>query len=243
MRKKEKCIVLLSGGPDSATAAVWASRKYKTYALHFNYGQINAEREKVCAKKIANHFDIAIEIAHISGLKDIFLDKIGDAIDYNIGCWEVLPFMLGFPISLAASYGLTIGAEIIVLGVHATDIKDHPEYRKEALQAFENAISVATGKPVKIIAPFINRTKSELIKIGSSMNVPYKKTWSCLLNEISHCGRCWGCARRKLAFVEAGVQDPTEYDYKEIIQIDRIDLTVSPSSRGLIFPQISRDIK
>ena len=58
------------------------------------------------------------------------------------------------------------------------------------------------------------------------------------LNGLSHCGRCWGCARRKLAFLEAGVSDPTDYEYKEIIRIDKIDLTVSPSSRGLIFPQI-----
>jgi len=233
----KKCIVLLSGGPDSTTALVWASQKYETNALHLNYGQINAQRERVSAKKIANHYNVPIEIADIEGLKDIFLDKIGDAIDYNIGCWEVLPFMLGFPISLAASYGLTMNAEIILLGVHATDVKDHPEYRIEALEAFEKAIQVATQKPIKILAPFIEKTKSELIKLGNAIGVPYEKTWSCLLGGLTHCGKCWGCARRKLAFQDGKVFDPTEYEYKKIIEIAKIDLTRVPSGKGLIYPE------
>jgi 7-cyano-7-deazaguanine synthase in queuosine biosynthesis len=70
--------------------------------------------------------------------------------------------MLGFPICLAASYGLTVNAETILLGVHKTDVEDHPEYRVEALNAFENAIQIATRRPLKIIAPFIEQSKSEL---------------------------------------------------------------------------------
>lgn len=236
----EKCVVLMSGGPDSATVSAWANEKYKPLALHLNYGQINAERERVAAKKIANHFDIPIEVADIEGLKYIFLDKIGDAIDYNIGCWEVLPFMLGFPISLAASYGLTLNAKAILLGVHKTDVEDHPEYRVEALDSFENAIQIATRKPIKIIAPFIEQTKAELIKFGQTLDVPYEKTWSCLLNGITHCGKCWGCVRRRLAFKDAKVPDPTKYEYEEMIDLVKVDLNATPSSRGLIFPEIIR---
>lgn len=233
-----KSIVLLSGGPDSATALAYATQQYdETRALHLNYGQINAQREQVAAKKIANHYNLPIEIANIEGLKDIFLDKIGDAIDYNVGCWEVLPFMLGFPITIAVSYGLTLNASIILLGVHATDVKDHPEYRSDALGALERAIQIVTQKPIKIVAPFIEKTKAELITIGTAMNAPYEKTWSCLLGGLVHCGKCWGCARRKLAFQDAAVSDPTEYEYKKIIKIANIDLTSAPSGMGLIFPE------
>jgi len=236
---KQKSIVLLSGGPDSATALAWAFEKgYAVNALHLNYGQINAERERVCAKKIANCFSVPIEVADISGLRDIFLDKIGDAIDYNIGCWETLPFMLGFPIALAVSYGLTLNAHTIILGVHHTDIEDHPEYRIEALKAIGNAVKIATSKEVDIIAPFAAQTKAEVIKFGYSVGVPYSMTWSCLLNGISHCGRCWGCARRKLAFKESHVLDPTDYEYKEIVEIQKIDVATMPSQRGLIFPEL-----
>ena len=234
----DNCVLLLSGGPDSASVLAWARKKYNIWALHFNYGQINAERERVSAKKFCNHYDTRIEIANIEGLREIFLDKIGDVIDYNIGCWEVLPFMLGFPISLAASYGLTIGALTILLGVHKTDVEDHPEYRVEALEAFQNAIALATNKPIEIIAPFISKTKAELIKYGSSLDVPYEKTWSCLLGGIVHCGRCWGCARRKNAFHDAQVPDPTEYDHVGLVNLKHVNLYTTPSRMGLLYPNV-----
>ena len=235
----EKAIILASGGPDSATVMGWAVGKFQSRALHFDYGQLNAPRERVAAKKIANHYDIPIEVADISGLRDVFLDKIGDAVDYNIGCWEVLPFMLGFPISLAASYGLTIGAKIILIGVHATDVQDHPEYRVEALDALAEAIRVATQEDVRIVAPFIKQTKTEVIRFGSEIGLPYAKSWSCLIGGIAHCGRCWGCARRKLAFQEAGVPDPTEYECTDKVELKHVDLKVHPSRRGLLFPQFA----
>jgi 7-cyano-7-deazaguanine synthase len=233
------CIVLASGGPDSATVLAEAKRDFTPRALHINYGQINADRERVAAKKMANHFGIPIEVADIPGLRHIFLDKIGDAIDYNVGCWEVLPFMLGFPLSLAVSYGLTLDAETIMLGVHGTDVKDHPEYRLEALQAFEQAISVATNRNVKIVAPYVEMEKSELIKRGIELDVPYEKSWSCLLGGIAHCGRCWGCARRKLAFRDAGAVDPTDYEHKGIIELKRVDLNTMPSRLGLVYPELA----
>jgi len=235
----DKCIILASGGPDSATVLAQAVQDYSPMALHINYGQINADRERVAAKKMANHFGVPIEVAEIPGLRHIFLDKIGDAIDYNIGCWEVLPFMLGFPLSLAVSYGLTLDAEVIMLGVHGTDVKDHPEYRLEALQAFEHAISVATNRNVRIVAPFVEIEKSDLIKRGTALGVPYEKSWSCLLGGIAHCGRCWGCARRKLAFRDAGAKDPTDYEHKGIIEINRVALNKMPSRLGLVYPELA----
>lgn len=232
----DRAIVLLSGGPDSATALGWARQKYEPACLHLNYGQINALRERVCAKKQAAHFQATIEIADIPGLRDIFLDKIGDAVDYNIGCWEVLPFMLGFPLSLAVSYGLTVGATTVILGVHQNDVQDHPEYRLEALDALGEAVRVATHKDVAILAPFVDRPKSEVIRLGTSLQVPYEKSWSCLLDGVAHCGRCWGCARRKIAFHDAGVFDPTEYVDARVFDLSAVDLTTQPSRRGLLFP-------
>lgn len=49
----KKCVVVLSGGPDSATVAYWAkSQGYYINALTFKYGQ-RASKEINCAHKIA----------------------------------------------------------------------------------------------------------------------------------------------------------------------------------------------
>ena len=48
---KNKCVVVLSGGPDSATVAYWAKKQgYQIYPITFNYGQI-AVKETQAAKK------------------------------------------------------------------------------------------------------------------------------------------------------------------------------------------------
>ena len=41
MDPAKKCIVVLSGGPDSATVAYWAkAQSFTIYPITFNYGQI-----------------------------------------------------------------------------------------------------------------------------------------------------------------------------------------------------------
>ena len=51
--KKPKCVVVFSGGPDSATVAYWAKKQgYQLYPITFKYGQI-AVKETESAQKIA----------------------------------------------------------------------------------------------------------------------------------------------------------------------------------------------
>jgi 7-cyano-7-deazaguanine synthase in queuosine biosynthesis len=53
MTLRKKCVIVLSGGPDSATVAYWAKKqRYEIYPITFNYGQI-AVKETESAKKIA----------------------------------------------------------------------------------------------------------------------------------------------------------------------------------------------
>ncbi len=51
MKENVKCVVVLSGGPDSATVAYWAKAQgYQIYPITFNYGQI-AVKETESAQK------------------------------------------------------------------------------------------------------------------------------------------------------------------------------------------------
>ena len=50
-KQKPKCVVVLSGGPDSAVVAYWAKKEgYELYPITFNYGQI-AVKETECSTK------------------------------------------------------------------------------------------------------------------------------------------------------------------------------------------------
>ena len=61
-KQKPKCVVVLSGGPDSATVAYWAKKEgYQLYPITFNYGQI-ALKETESAQKISETLGVTTKI-------------------------------------------------------------------------------------------------------------------------------------------------------------------------------------
>ena len=72
------------------------------------------------------------------------------------------------------------------------------------------------GDKFRIHAPLLTLKKSDIIKLGLSLGVDYKLTHSCYdpHNDGSSCGECDSCLIRKRGFLEAGIDDPTEYGNK-----------------------------
>jgi len=59
--------------------------------------------------------------------------------------------------------------------------------------------------------PLINKKKSEIIKIGVSLDAPLHISWSCYKNTDKACGMCHSCFLRLKAFKEAEVIDLIPY--------------------------------
>ena len=75
----------------------------------------------------------------------------------------------------------------------------------------EQAIYHGTEKNIRLITPFGDITKKDIVKIGHALNVPMDMTYSCYEGDDDHCGECGTCIERKEAFILAGVKDPTRY--------------------------------
>lgn len=214
---KEKCVVVLSGGPDSATVAYWAKKQgYEIYAITFNYGQI-ATKETDCAQNIATKLGAPIKVIDLSTLKEVF----GEVTSLCNPCIPmtssfsqpiIVPFRNAIFLSVAVSYAASICANKVFYGAQGSDEPFYPDCRREFYKAFETAASLGTDMAMSIEAPFSGRPKSETISIGVELGVPFELTWSCYFNELNHCGKCESCVNRKRAFSEAGIRDPTEYD-------------------------------
>ena len=220
---KKQCLVLLSGGLDSATVLNIALQEFEVIAISFDYGQRH-KFEISAAKQIAKEAKIPFKLIKID------LGQFGNsALTDNIEVPKNQEIGKEIPITyvpvrntIFLSYALAF-AEVnnifdIFIGVNALDYSGYPDCRPEFIEAFEKMANEATKfsqgeQKIKIHTPLINLTKAEIIIEGSKLNVNYAITHSCYdpsADGIS-CGACDACILRKEGFKAAGVMDPTRY--------------------------------
>jgi 7-cyano-7-deazaguanine synthase len=219
-----KAVVLLSGGMDSATLAYLAREEgYTLIALHFNYGQRTQERERECARKIAS----LLEVEEFIEVDLAYLTRFGGSslTDHSITVEEFaeeracipntyVPFRNANLLSIATSCAEARNAEAIFIGVQSLDYSGYPDCRPRFIEAFQQVIDLGTrdGTHIRLNTPFIHMTKSDILRVGMRLRVPYEHTWSCYQNETRACGRCGACHFRRAAFHELGVEDPIHYE-------------------------------
>jgi len=220
---KKQCIVLLSGGLDSATVLNIALKEYEVTALIFDYGQRH-KFEISAAKKIADLAKTPIKLIKIdlgqfgnSALTDNIEVPKNQEIGKEIPVTYV-PVRNTIFLSYALAYAEVNNIFDIFIGVNALDYSGYPDCRPEFIQAFEKMANEGTkfaqgNKKIKIHTPLISLTKAEIIKTGTKLNVDYKLTHSCYDPSFDglSCGECDACILRKEGFTKAGISDPTNY--------------------------------
>lgn len=215
--------MLVSGGMDSATAAYEAREQgYGLRFLHTTYGQQTADKESRCARRLAEEMDIQdflhLEMDHLAQIGASSLtDEAMTVEDMDFEREEIpssyVPFRNANLLSMAVSYAEATDSEAIFIGAHSEDYSGYPDCRPEFFAAFERVIETGT-KPATTIdlrVPFVEYSKTEIVKRGRELGVPYEHTWSCYRNSEPACGTCDACAYRLQAFQEAGVTDPISY--------------------------------
>ena len=118
-------------------------------------------------------------------------------------------------IMLSIAFGLAASEDIpsVATAIHSGDHYIYPDCRPAFAESFSRMQHYALQDiaEIKLLTPFINISKAEIIRIGSTLNVPFSETWSCYKGEDIHCGKCGTCVERQEAFFIAGVEDPTTY--------------------------------
>jgi len=220
--RQAKAVVLLSGGLDSATVLALTSQEFECHALSFNYSQrslseINAATQ-LAKRYAANHQIIKIDGGVMAGsaLTDVTIavpEKMSDGIPVTY-----VPARNTLFLSHALAVAEVLSSQDIFIGVNAVDYSGYPDCRPEYISAFENMANLATkagveGKRLRLHAPLIDKSKAEIIALGTKAGVDYSLTVSCYqANEQGEaCGNCDSCQLRRKGFEEAGITDPTRY--------------------------------
>jgi len=215
--EKKKGLIALSGGMDSTTLLYHAiiDLGYDMKAIAFDYGQ-NHKKELGFAKLQCEELGVPFEIIKLD-----FLNKISNS-SLTSGADEipeghyakdnmkstVVPFRNGILLSVLTAYAEANDIGSIFLGNHAGDHAVYPDCRKSFIDAFKSAACEGTYNRVKLMAPFINMSKSDICELGFELDVPYELTWSCYRGEESPCGKCGTCVERTEAFLDNDEIDP-----------------------------------
>lgn len=219
-----KAVCLLSGGMDSSTLAYVAkSEGYDILVLHLNYGQRTEGKELACARKIASFLDaeafIEVNLDYFSKFgassltdRTISVDKFDPERAHVPNTY--VPFRNANLLAIATSFAEAREADAIFIGVQALDYSGYPDCRPMFIEAFQKVIDLGTKETTKItlFTPFIHMTKTDILREGIRLGVPYEHTWSCYRNEGRACGTCGSCHFRKEAFDAVGIRDPIEYE-------------------------------
>ena len=229
MRKELKAVVLLSGGIDSATTlAIAQNLGFVIYALSFRYGQRHAVEMEAAVRiaqksNVAKHLILDIDLRKIGGsalTADIDVPKNRNAKEMTKEIPATyVPARNTIFLSYALAWAEVIGSCDIFIGVNVLDYSGYPDCRPEYIAAYEKMANLATragvgGKQkLKIHAPLIQMSKSEILRKGIDLGVDYSLTHSCYDPSVSGeaCGECDSCILRLKGFRDAGLKDHVRY--------------------------------
>ncbi len=217
-----QALVLFSGGIDSTTALYWARERFsQTSAVTFAYGQRH-EVEIQLAAELARRLGVpqkilVVDLSQIGGSAltdtDVSLPTFRRVEEIGGGSPPTyVPFRNGIFLSLAAAWAEVIEARNIVCGFNIIDSPHYPDTRSAFVKAMENAFNAGTeaaaqGNHFAVHAPFIQKKKSEIIRLGLELGADFSYSISCYAGAEIPCMKCSSCLLRQRAWQEAGTED------------------------------------
>jgi len=214
-----KTILIYSGGIDSTVLLYHLRREgHGVRCLGINYGQRHL-RELEAAKAICGRAKVEYRMADLSALKPLLG---GSALTSDLEVPEghyaeesmkqtVVPNRNMIMLSVAIGWAVSLKSDAVAYAAHAGDHPIYPDCRPEFVEAMNAAAGLCDWRKIRIIHPFINKTKAEIVRRGAELAVPFDMTWSCYKGGQIHCGKCGTCVERREAFELAGIADPTAY--------------------------------
>ncbi|MFB6799788.1 7-cyano-7-deazaguanine synthase QueC [Peribacillus butanolivorans] len=205
--KKEKAVVVFSGGQDSTTCLFWAMERFEEVeAVTFDYNQRHS-LEIECAQKIAKELGITHHILDMSLLNQLAPNAltrsdiaVEDGEDGELPSTFVPGRNLLF-LSFAGVLASQIGAKHIVTGVCETDFSGYPDCRDVFIKSLNVTLNLSMDQSFVIDTPLMWLNKEETWELADQLGAfdfVREKTLTCYNGIISDgCGECPACKLRK----------------------------------------------
>ncbi len=228
---KDKSIILLSGGVDSAVSLAKCKEEENIeLALFFEYGHRAFEQEKISVEKLCKHYGIKLEIIELPWLKNITqtslvnlekevpsinqqeLNDLETTIETKQKVW--VPNRNGLFINIAGAYADSFGFNKIIIGANKEEGMTFSDNSKEFIERATALLEFSTQVKPKVIAPLIELEKHEIMLLGKKLNLPFELIRSCYTDSKAHCGACESCNRLRRGLERAGLFDIVKLLFK-----------------------------
>ena len=212
-------VIIYSGGLDSTTL-LYEEQARIALAVTFDYGSNHARREIACARHHCEALAIehlVIELAFMGRYFNSSLLSGADAIpsgNYDEANMKstVVPFRNGIMLSVACGLAESRGLKRVLIANHGGDHAIYPDCRPGFVAAMDGAMQAGTYDGVRLVAPYTDISKADIVRRGAALGIDYGATYSCYRGGERHCGTCGTCTERRDAFRLAGIPDPTQYE-------------------------------
>lgn len=206
--KRDKAVVVFSGGQDSTTCLFWALKNFKhVIALCFRYGQKHI-REVDVARSIADNagvefFEMDMPLIGAIGrnsLTDASLKMDADKPEDSFPNTFV-PGRNLFFLSIAAVFARERGIFDLVTGVSQTDFSGYPDCRDSFIRSLNVSLNLAMDEQFVIHTPLMWKDKARTWELADELGVfdiIRTQTLTCY-NGIpgDGCGECPACRLRQ----------------------------------------------
>ncbi len=205
-----KSIILLSGGLDSLVALGMCREEYGIdFALTFDYGQKSADLEIDASHKICEFYNVKHKVIKLDWLRDITHTSLvsdskipTDNLETDESAKSVwVPNRNGLFLNIAASFADSFGYNYIIFGANKDEGQTFPDNTVEFRNKISDVFTLSTLQKPKVVAPLINCTKDDIVKIAVTNSIPLKYVRSCYGSDRRHCGICESCRHLKKALI------------------------------------------
>jgi len=218
----KKAVVLLSSGLDSTVNLFAAQSKYRVVlALTFDYGQKAAKRELEHSAKLAAHLNIPHKVLALPWFKDFNKSSLlvdsqevptGTQVDIHNHAQSLqtaksvwVPNRNGIFLNIGAAFAEALDAAVLIPGFNAEEATTFPDNSQAFMQQLTQSFSYSTANHVEVECATVNMQKTEIVKKGIALKVPWQLLWPCYFSGERWCGECESCLRSARAFKAAGV--------------------------------------
>lgn len=225
---KRKALVLLSAGLDSSVNLFEAhQREEVVLALTFDYGQKAAKKEIEQAAKLAVHLKIPHKVLPLPWFKDFNKSSLlvesetvptGSRVDIQSheqslqtakSVW--VPNRNGIFLNIGAAFAEALGAQVVIPGFNAEEATTFPDNSESYMKELTRALSFSTSNHVEVECYTVKLQKTDIVKRGLLLNMPWHLLWPCYFSKEKWCGECESCLRSKRAFMAAQVDVQSLY--------------------------------